>query len=88
MDPFINIVLADEKLLKNFPPSRFMTSSHDALRDDSIRFLRNLCKIPGKDVKLYDLTYYQHGFMDTGNEFLKKMPLNIFINEIKKFLIQ
>ena len=88
LDPFINIVLADEKLLKNFPPSRFMTSSHDALRDDSIRFLRNLCKIPGKDVKLYDLTYYQHGFMDTGNEFLKKMPLNIFINEIKKFLIQ
>ena len=63
-----------------------MTSSHDALRDDSIRFLSKLCKIPDVDVKLYDLTYYQHGFMDVGNEYLKNIPLKIFVNEIIEFL--
>ena len=86
LDPFINIVVANEKLLKNFPTCRFMTSSHDALRDDSIRFLSKLCKIPDIDVKLYDLTYYQHGFMDVGNEYLKNVPLKIFVNEIIEFL--
>ena len=86
LDPFINIVVADEKILKNFPPSRFMTSSHDALRDDSIRFLSKLCKIPGIDAKLYDLTYYRHDFMNVGSEYLKNIPLKIFINEIIEFL--
>jgi len=86
LDPFINIVAANEKILKNFPTCRFMTSSHDALRDDSIRFLSKLCKIPDVDVKLYDLTYYQHGFMDVGNEYLKSIPLKIFVNEIIEFL--
>ena len=86
LDPFVNIVFANEKLLKYFPPSRFMTASHDALRDDAIRFLSKLCKNPGIDVKLYDLTYYQHGFMDLGNEFLREIPLNIYLNEINEFL--
>ena len=86
LDPFVNIVVANEKLLKYFPPSRFMTASHDALRDDTIRFLSQLCKNPGIDVKLYDLTNYQHGFMDLGNEYLRQLPLNIYWNEINEFL--
>ena len=86
LDPFINIVFADEKLLKYFPPSRFITASHDALRDDTIRFLSKLCKIKGINVKLYDLYNYQHGFMDINNELLKIIPLNIFFNQIKEFL--
>ena len=86
LDPFVNIVFADEKLLKYFPPSRFLTASHDALRDDVIRFLSKLCKNPGIDVKMYDLINYQHGFVDVNNEIIKKLPLQIFFKEIKDFI--
>ena len=86
LDPFINIVFADEKLLKFFPPSIFITASHDALRDDTIRFLSKICKNPGIDVKLYDLNNYQHGFIDVSNELVKKLPFNFIFKLIKDFL--
>ena len=84
LDPFINQNKADEKLLKFFPKTRFLTATYDGLRDDAVRFINKLCNINGIDVKLYDLTYYEHGFMGNKSQLIRDIPHDIFFKEIKE----
>ena len=85
LDPFINPRDAPDILVKQMPKIRFMTGSHDPLRDDSVRLIYKLCKA-GVDVKAYDFFNYQHGFIGVNNPIIKGPARNIFVNEINEFL--
>ena len=85
LDPFINPRDAPDILVKRMPKIRFMTGSHDPLRDDSIRLIYKLAKA-GIDVKDYDFFNYQHGFIGVNNPIIKGPARNIFVNEINEFL--
>ena len=85
LDPFINPRDAPDILVKHMPKIRFMTGSHDPLRDDSIRLIYKLAKA-GIDVKDYDFFNYQHGFIGVNNPIIKGPARNIFVNEINEFL--
>ena len=87
LDPFINPRDAPDILLKNMPKVRFMTGSHDPLRDDSVRLIYKLCKV-GADVKNYDFFNYQHGFIGVSNPIIKGPSRHIFVKEINEFLKQ
>ena len=87
LDPFINPRDAPDILLKNMPKVRFMTGSHDPLRDDSVRLIYKLCKV-GADVKNYDFLNYQHGFIGVSNPIIKGPSRHIFVKEINEFLQQ
>ena len=86
LDPFLNQMKADEKLLKHFPTSRFLLATNDGLRDEAIRFINKLSHINGIDVKAYDFTYYEHGFMGNKSKIIRDAPHNIFFQEIKEFI--
>ena len=86
LDPFINPLEANEILLKKLPPCRFMTATHDPLRDDVIKFIGKLAKIPGLDIKNYEFNNYQHGFIGNENEMISGPPKEIFCKEIMDFL--
>ena len=85
LDPFINPRDAPEILIKNMPKTRFMTGSHDPLRDDCIRLVYKMCKAE-IDVKVYDFYNYQHGFISINNPLIKGLPHYIYIKEINEFL--
>lgn len=86
LDPFLNPVEATEVLLRKIPPSRFLISSYDPLRDDSVRLLDKISQIPGLDVKAYDFYSFPHGFMNQENDTIKIPATNIYLNEIREFL--
>ncbi len=86
LDPFLNPAEVSENILKKLPPSIFMTGTHDPLRDDSIRLIRKICKIPGMSVKNYEFTNYQHGILGNENNMISGPPKEIFCNEINEFL--
>lgn len=86
LDPFINPSEASEDLIKELPPIRFMTATHDPLRDDTIRFIRKICKVPGIDVKNYEFHNYMHGFMGNENNMISGPPKEIFCTEVEEFL--
>ena len=86
LDPFLNPVTANEKLLKKMPPVRFLTATHDALRDDCIRLLYKMSLIPGLDVKAYEFKNYSHGFIAMENHIIKLPSRGIFYMEIRNFL--
>ena len=85
LDPFINPRDAPEILIKHMPTTRFMTGSHDPLRDDCIRLVYKMCNAE-KDVKCYDFYHYQHGFIGISNPMIKAAPHHIFCKEINDFL--
>ena len=85
LDPFINPRDAPEILIKKMPITRFMTGSHDPLRDDCIRLVYKMCKAE-MDVKVYDFYHYQHGFIGSNNPMIKGTPHHIYCQEIKEFL--
>ena len=85
LDPFINPNDAPEILIKNMPKTRFMTGTHDPLRDDCIRLVYKMCK-EKKDVKVYDFYNYQHGFFSINNPLITRVPLHIYCKEINEFL--
>ena len=87
LDPFINPRDAPDILIKQMPKTRFMTGSHDPLRDDSVRLIYKLCKA-GVDVKAYDFFNYQHGFIGVSNPMIKGPSRHIFVKEINEFLKQ
>ena len=87
LDPFINPRDAPDILLKRMPKTRFMTGSHDPLRDDSVRLIYKLC-LAGVDVKAYDFFNYQHGFIGVNNPIIKGPSRHIFVKEIIEFLQQ
>ena len=86
LDPFINPLEISDNILKKMPPTRFMTATYDPLRDDTIRLIRRISKIPGLDVKNYEFTNYQHGFMGNENNMISGPPKEIFCKEIEEFL--
>ena len=85
LDPFINPRDAPEILIKHMPKTRFMTGTHDPLRDDSIRLVYKMCKAE-MDVKVYDFFNYQHGFIGVNNPIIKTVPHYIYCKEINEFL--
>ena len=87
LDPFISPRDAPDILLKHMPKTRFMTGSHDPLRDDTVRLIYKLCNA-GVDVKAYDFFNYQHGFINVKNPIIKGPSRHIFVKEINEFLQQ
>ena len=85
LDPFINPRDAPEMLIKLMPKTRFMTASHDPLRDDCIRLVYKMLKA-GMDVKAYDFYNYQHGFIGINDPMIKGPPHHIFYKEVIEFL--
>ena len=86
LDPFINPLVITDNILKKLPPTRFMTATHDPLRDDTIRLIRRISKMPELDVKNYEFTNYQHGFMGNENNMISGPPKELFCKEIEEFL--
>jgi acetyl esterase/lipase len=86
LDPYINQMKSDEKLLENFPITRFLTATNDGLRDEAIRFANKISKIEGNDVKVYDFTYFEHGFMGNDSVTIRGPPHSIYFKEINEFI--
>ena len=85
-DPFLNPIKANEKILKFLPKTRFFFGSRDPLRDDSIRMLYPISKIPGLDVIGYELYKYWHSFNSPNPKELRKMPWDLIFAEVDEFL--
>jgi hypothetical protein len=58
----------------------------DPLRDDTIRLLYKISKIPNLDCKAYELKYYGHGFYGLKDPKLIKNPTDILLNEVEEFI--
>ena len=86
LDPFINPLEVTDDILKELPPTRIMTATYDPLRDDTIRFILKISKIPGLDVKSYEFADFQHGFMGNENNMISGPPKEIFCKEVEEFL--
>ena len=85
LDPFINPRDAPEMLIKLMPKTRFMTASHDPLRDDCLRLVYKMINAE-MDVKAYDFFNYQHGFIGINDPMIKGPAHHIFCKEIIEFL--
>ena len=85
-DPFLNPIKANEKILKYLPRTRIFFGSTDPLRDDSIRILYPISKVPGLDVLGYEFNNYWHSFNSITPKELRKMPWDFVFTEIEEFL--
>ena len=85
-DPFLNPIKADEKILKYLPRTRLFFGSTDPLRDDSMRILYPISKVPGLDVIGYELYNYWHSFNSISPKELRKMPWDFVFAEVEEFL--
>ena len=75
-----------EKFLKLMPKTIFLNATNDPLRDDTIRLVRKIAKIPGLDVKDYELQNYQHGFMGAEDANISGLPRRLVSKFINDFL--
>ncbi|KAG5674157.1 hypothetical protein PVAND_004141 [Polypedilum vanderplanki] len=62
-DPFLSPYYADDEMLKQFPPIRFLSLTLDACLDDSIMYAKRLKKL-NVDYKLDILDGLPHGFLN------------------------
>ena len=85
-DPFLNPIKANEKILKYLPRTRLFFGSTDPLRDDSMRILYPISKIPGLDVRGYEFYNYWHSFNSISPKELRKMPWDFVFTEVEEFL--
>ena len=85
-DPFLNLIKANEKILKYLPRTRLFFGSTDPLRDDSIRILYPISKVPGLDVIGYEFYNYWHSFNSITPKELRKMPWDFVFSEVEEFL--
>ena len=85
-DPFLNPIKANEKILKYLPRTRIFFGSTDPLRDDSIRIIYPISKVPGLDVRGYEFYNYWHAFNGITPKELRKMPWDFVFTEVEEFL--
>ena len=86
LDPFLNPSEVTEEILKHLPKTTIISATNDPLRDDTIRFMRKISKIPDLDVKDYELENYQHGFMGPDDLNISGLPRKLFSKIINEFL--
>ena len=86
LDPFLNPSEVTEEILKHLPKTTIISATNDPLRDDTIRFMRKISKIPDLDVKDYELENYQHGFMGSDDLNISGLPRKLFSKIINEFL--
>ena len=86
LDPFLNPSEVNEDILKLLPKCTFLNATKDPLRDDTIRLIRKMAKIPGLDVKDYELQNYQHGFMGPDDTKVSGLPRKLVCKFINEFL--
>ena len=85
-DPFLNPIKANEKILKFLPRTRLFFGSTDPLRDDSMRLLYPISKVPGLDVRGYEFYNYWHSLNSINPKELRKMPSDFVFTEVEEFL--
>ena len=85
-DPFLNPNTVNDEILKHLPKTRMIFGTCDPLRDDTIRLLYKISKIPNLDCKAYELKYYGHGFYALKDPKLIKNPTDILLNEVEEFI--
>ena len=86
LDPFLNPSEVTEEILKHLPKTTIISATNDPLRDDTIRLMRKISKIPDLDVKDYELENYQHGFMGPDDLNISGLPRKLFSKIINEFL--
>jgi len=86
LDPFLNPSEVTEEILKYLPKTTFISATNDSLRDDIIRLIRKIAKIPDLDVKDYELEDYQHGFLEPDDAKISGLPRKLVSNFINEFL--
>ncbi len=79
-------IKVDEKILKFLPRTRIFFGSNDPLRDDSMRILYQISKVPGLDVIGYEFYNYWHSFNGINPKELRKMPWDFIFAEVEEFL--
>jgi hormone-sensitive lipase len=85
-DPFLNPNMVNDEILKLLPKTRMIFGTCDPLRDDTIRLLYKISKVPNLDCKAYELKYYAHGFFGLKDPKLIKNPTDILLNEVEEFI--
>jgi len=86
LDPFLNPSEVTEDILKYLPKTTFLCATNDPLRDDTVRLIRKIIKIPGLDVKDYELENYQHSFLGSDDVKISGMPRKLVSEFINEFL--
>ena len=86
LDPFLNPTEVTEEILKHLPKTIFISATNDPLRDDIIRLIRKMAKIPDLDVKDYELENYQHGFLGPDDIKVSGLPRKLVSKFINEFL--
>lgn len=61
-DPYLSAFLADDEVLKRFPPTKIIVGSIDPLRDLSYKFTQRMIE-NNANVKLYEFADFPHGFL-------------------------
>ena len=86
-DPFLNPVNAKDCILKKLPRTIFQFGSCDPMRDDIVRLLAKIAKIPDLKAKAYEFREYNHGWNGfVKDEFILKIPRDLLFLEIKDIL--
>ena len=86
-DPFLNPVNVKDCILKKLPRTIFQFGSCDPMRDDIVRLLAKIVKIPDLKVKAYEFREYNHGWNGfVKDEFILKIPRDLLFLEIKDIL--
>ena len=86
-DPFLNPVNVKDCILKKLPRTIFQFGSCDPMRDDIVRLLAKIAKIPDLKAKAYEFREYNHGWNGfVKDEFILKIPRDLLFLEIKDIL--
>jgi len=86
LDPFLNPSEVTEEILKHLPKTTIFSATKDSLRDDIIRLVKKMAKIPELDVKDYELENYQHGFIEPDDIKISGLPRKLVAKVINEFL--
>jgi len=76
-----------EEFLGKYPPTRFITSGLDPLRDDSIRFMIRLLK-KRIDVRMTEFRYQTHGFYEMGMYPLKLKEALSYVPKLHQLILE
>lgn len=61
-DHYLTAHLADDEIIKRFPPTKLVVGSLDPLRDNSYRFAQKMVQ-NNCNVRLIEFIDYPHGFL-------------------------
>ena len=81
---FVNPVFVNEKIIEKLNKIRILFGSKDPFKDDSINLINQFSQFDNCDIKGFELTNFNNGFISIQNNDLEEIIYDIFYEEIEK----